>query len=450
MKSQLKDIKAQAVSSGVLGTYEGECADANITNKNGLDITREVWENVFNSAEYAEAIKYGWYIGFLGHPEDPACQDFEHACIVMTDGGIDANGKIYGSFNLVDTPVGRVVKAFQDAGVTFGISVRGAGDIISNSVDPETFVFRGFDLVAFPAYPEAIPTFTSIAASSDPAKQKQYKIVCETVRENVDKITDKNTIDIIKQNFAPQSDEYAILANREEELNHHDAEKPEEVDEDKEDLTATVDLLRAKVGGVTNLYLDSLLANKKLNKQLAAVKAELQHAQSRQSRKIKSMHRIMSAQMADIQKTNQEDLDSMSKSNLIYKQRVKSSTAIIKKQADEISDLKSRLRETVTASSKLETRTSNLDETVRKLNEKITAYESLIAQYQDEYAKLYCSVLGTDPYGIKVTASTSVEDLKDLASANSATNMANMLVEPEILDIDDHLDEDDIDSIISM
>lgn len=447
MKSQLKDIKAQAVSSGVLGTYEGECADANITNKNGLDITREVWENVFNSDEYAEAIKYGWYIGFLGHPEDPACQDFEHACIVMTDGGIDANGKIYGSFNLVDTPVGRVVKAFQDAGVTFGISVRGAGDIISNSVDPETFVFRGFDLVAFPAYPEAIPTFTSIAASSDPAKQKQYKIVCETVRENVDKITDKNTIDIIKQNFAPQSDEYTILANREEELNHHDAEKPEEVDEDKEDLTATVDLLRAKVGGVTNLYLDSLLANKELSKQLSAVKAELNHLKSRQSRKVNSMHRIMSAQLADLQKTNQEDLDTLSKSNLIYKQRVKSSTAIIKKQADEISGLKSKLRETVTASSKLESRTSNLDETVRQLTKKVEACETLIAEYQDEFARLYGNILGRDPQGIRVTASTSVEDLKDLVSTNAATNMANMLVQPEILDIDD--DEDDND-LVSM
>ena len=47
-------------------------------------------------------------------------------------------------FDLIDTPVGRIVKTFQDAGVTFGISVRGAGDIINNSVDPDTFVFIVF------------------------------------------------------------------------------------------------------------------------------------------------------------------------------------------------------------------------------------------------------------------------------------------------------------------
>ena len=103
----------------VLGTYEGECADAEITNLNGLDITRQVWENVFSSEDYKKAIKLGWYIGFLGHPEDPNCMDFEHACIVMTDGYIDNQGKIHGKFNLIDTPVGRIVWAFQEAGVTF-------------------------------------------------------------------------------------------------------------------------------------------------------------------------------------------------------------------------------------------------------------------------------------------------------------------------------------------
>ena len=39
-------------NSAILGYYEGECADSNITNLNGIDITREVWENVFASDEY--------------------------------------------------------------------------------------------------------------------------------------------------------------------------------------------------------------------------------------------------------------------------------------------------------------------------------------------------------------------------------------------------------------
>lgn len=79
----------------IIGVFEGECADSNITNENGLDIKRPVWELVFASEEYKKAIELGWYIGFLGHPEDPGCMDFEHACIVMTDGWIDAQGKVH-------------------------------------------------------------------------------------------------------------------------------------------------------------------------------------------------------------------------------------------------------------------------------------------------------------------------------------------------------------------
>ena len=169
-----EEINDSGIEDGILGVYEGECADANVTNNNGLDIQREVWETVFHSDEYKTGIEKGWYIGYLGHPEDPGCQEFKDSCIVMTEGHIEDNGKVFGKFNLLDTPVGRIVNTLRKAGVKFGISVRGAGDIIANSVDPETFVFRGFDLVAFPAYPDAVPEFKAIAASTDLKEQNWY------------------------------------------------------------------------------------------------------------------------------------------------------------------------------------------------------------------------------------------------------------------------------------
>ena len=96
MKSKIKATNIQAsVSSSVIGSFSGEVLDSNITNKNGLDITAEVMQNVFESEDYKEGIENGWFIGFLGHPEDPDCQDFEHACIVMTEGHIDDDGKCY-------------------------------------------------------------------------------------------------------------------------------------------------------------------------------------------------------------------------------------------------------------------------------------------------------------------------------------------------------------------
>ena len=197
MKANVKNAKpinAASSSSPILGTYEGEALDTNITNNNGLDITSEVIEAVLESEDYAVGIENGWFIGFLGHPEDPNCMDFKDGCIVLTDMELNSDGKVHASFNLLDTPVGRVVKTLQDAGVKFGISIRGAGDIIDQSVDPDTFVFRGYDLVSFPAYPNSIPTFTEIAASTNIETQKKYKAVCAAVRKNLSSITSASTI----------------------------------------------------------------------------------------------------------------------------------------------------------------------------------------------------------------------------------------------------------------
>ena len=166
------------ISLAVIGTFEGKSADASVENANQMTLGPELWRNLFNSEEYKRYLKLGHYIGFLGHPDDVGCQDYKNACIVMTDGWLDNDNQVYAKFNLIDTPVGRIVKSFIDAGVQFGISVRGAGDVdASGEVDPDTFVFRGFDIVTFPAYDDAIPKFTEIAASNDVDKQVKYKSI---------------------------------------------------------------------------------------------------------------------------------------------------------------------------------------------------------------------------------------------------------------------------------
>ena len=98
----IKELKSVVLGSeqlgnnAIIGTFEGKCADGLVTNANNMDIPTEVWTTLFNSDSYKQAIKLGWYIGFLGHPEDPNCMDFKNACIVMTEGHIDDNGEVYG------------------------------------------------------------------------------------------------------------------------------------------------------------------------------------------------------------------------------------------------------------------------------------------------------------------------------------------------------------------
>ena len=173
---------ADTKNPAILGQFTGKCCDANVVNNNDMHLGTELFQNLIASDEFKTALKNRHYIGFAGHPADPGCQEFKDACIVMTDMKLLDDGTVEGVFDLIDTPVGRIIKTFIDAGVTFGISIRGAGDVASDGeVDPDTFVFRGFDLVTFPAYDDCIPEFREIAASTDVDKKRKFKKVYSAV-----------------------------------------------------------------------------------------------------------------------------------------------------------------------------------------------------------------------------------------------------------------------------
>lgn len=415
--------------SPIIGTFEGECADSNITNLNGMDITREVWEHTFSSDEYKQAIEMGWYLGYLGHPEDPNCMHFQDACIQMTEGHIDDNGKVYGKFNLIDTPVGRVVKTFIDAGVTFGISVRGAGDVIDNSVDPDTFVFRGFDLVSFPAFPESIPTFTAVAASTDADVRAKYQKVCAAVDKNINDIEDANALNVIKSQFAKQSDQYKAIEAREAELN-----KAVDIDEELEDINAE------KVKCMTNLYLEAVEANKQLKAENNNLNNQLKTIEATAKRKIRALKRITSSQITDIQTesdASEKNVAELRKQNLKYKQKIDASAKLIKDKDSIISSLRLRVNETVNEASDAKNRTSNLDAANRKLKSDIKAAQKLVEEYQEAYANLYATATGVRLKNISVTCNTSVKELQSIISGTSTANISSVFVEPQPVEIID-------------
>ena len=445
------------INNHIIGHFEGECADSNITNLNGLDITKPVWENVFSSEEFEKGIDMGWYLGFLGHPDDVNCMDFRNACIVMTEGHIDDNGKVYGKFNLIDTPVGRTVKTFIDAGVTFGISVRGAGDIVNNSVDPDTFVFRGFDLVSFPAFPESIPTFTAIAASSDVESQKKYKAICAAVKENLPNIDSCEAIDILQCQFAEQSDEYKALEDRKKEI------KGCNLTDDDVSECDDVDITKDKVESMTKLYLEQVEANNHLKKENEILSSKLASNEIESRRKISSISRITADQIRSATDAKdaaekrckqlvaasirmKETISQERSNNLKYLQKISESKNIVDSKDSLISSLKTRLNETVTASANVERRTSNLDEQLKRSKAEIIACKKMLKDYQDAYAELYSQAIGADLQKVKVTASTSVSSLRS-AITSSISRKPSSIKEPEEIDVDDCYFDDDIVTI---
>lgn len=434
-----------SVNTSILGTYEGEALDTNITNLNGLDITKEVMDTVKASEDYAVGIENGWFIGFLGHPEDPACQEFQNGCIVLTDMDVQDNGKVYAKFNLIDTPVGQVVKKFIDAGVKFGISIRGAGDIVGNEVDPETFMFRGFDLVAFPAYPESVPTFTAVAASTNLEDRKKYQAICAAVKANLDGITSSTAIEVLKSQFAPQSEEYKALEQRKNAIECADV----------------MNIDAQKIEAMTDMYLEAQSRVAILESENQKLRMEKNAIMASCKRKVNALQRISDEQLGDtltsldtitasrdsLRKTVKslnEQLKHEKQNNLIYTQKITASREEAKRKDSTIADLKSKLRETVTASAKSRSQTSNLDSEKRKLNAELNACKETLLSYQKAYADIYANALGVHLDNISVTASTSVEDLESII--DGAINTASVPARADMLDgyITETDDSDDL------
>ena len=480
--------------SSIIGTFTGKCCDAAVFNNNSMKLNRELFENLLASDEYKDAMEHRYYIGYLGHPEDPGAQTFQDACIVMTSMELRDNDEIWGTFDLIDTPVGRIVKSFIDAGVEWGISIRGAGDVDSEgNVDPDTFVFRGFDLVAFPAYPDAVPEFQQIAASKNLDDQVKYKRVCAAIEKNIDNVQSVHSIEAMQDQFNKDSEQYKKLQARKEDIgvagddipddDVDDEECPECTKEDKEEV------LGKKVQSMTDMYLEQLEENKQLKATLASTKAELKSCKVEFARKINSIKRItasqnelMQSKLDDINTSNRKlvvankqltnklhesedenseiikELDSARKNNLIYKQKVESSSSDIKAKDAKIAELRSELNKTVVASTDARKEASNRGEQVKglkaeisastreleSLKDRVQAMEDMLLEYQQAYANIYANAIGVQASGLSVTASTSVRDLENLIQG--ATNTANIGASPSFEDLAvpvDDMDEDD-------
>lgn len=474
--------------STVIGQFKGKCADADVVNANGMEIGRDVWETLFESEDYKTALARGHYIGYLGHPEDPGCQEFQNACIILRECHMDDNGEVFGTFDLIDTPVGRTVKAFIDAGVQFGISVRGAGDIVGGVVEADTFVFRGFDLVAFPAYNDAVPEFTEIAASSDIEAQKKYKKVCAAVNNNLSGIKASNSLDVIQSMFSSKSDVYKNIEKQKEKI---DASKHKDVNTQKieattmlyvkslseierlrqenESLKARIDAsaalstnLRRKLNSMNRLVgsqleayrkkldeNDSTLNQYKRDIQVQRKSAERYKVQASRNLgvrdKISEDYQVLKKKYEALVSANtklKEENQSLYDSNLYCKQKINSSKKEIKDKDSIIASLRDELSQTVTAARSTEKKVSNRDSQMKELQSDLDKTIALVEQYQDAFASLYASAVGVRADSITITSSTTVEELKQLIDGSTST--CNIAAVPD-MHIDQIVDNESVD-----
>lgn len=221
--NSLKLNESKTPKKGCLGRLEGVCADFKNPTRNGRLYPLPLWKKVFDDALFKEALQNKTLFGELDHPEDRFEPLISEACVVMTDYTIDENkGLIYGGFDILDTPKGRILKSILDYGSVVGVSSRGQGDIIESTdgerVDEDSYEFACFDVVSTPAVEKARQ---KVMESIKRVKDISFKESIDKQIKDAETITDLNIIrSVVRSSGISDSEMDTIIESIEDRCNN--------------------------------------------------------------------------------------------------------------------------------------------------------------------------------------------------------------------------------------
>ena len=180
-----------------LGYIEGPAASLIKNTRNDRGYVTRLWRNIENSDDFQEGMKCATIVGELDHPEERVDYSLANGAIILTDWEIrEDEGILWARFAILDNPRGRDLLAYVKFGTVLGVSSRGLGDeIVQNGrtiIDPDTYEFYCFDVVAFPAAEVARQSYV------EPDALKEAKSIPEAFSERVlteaSKCTDKQQL----------------------------------------------------------------------------------------------------------------------------------------------------------------------------------------------------------------------------------------------------------------
>ena len=223
---------------GILGRLVGKIADWKNPTRNGRKYSAELWENVFSSPIVQEKIKNRCFLGELGHPADREEIDIEKVAICLAEQPKKGNdGFLYGVFDILNTPNGKLLKTLCDYGCKIGVSSRGSGDIVSgmdgDEVVADTYECECFDAVLVPAVESARPDYVTESLSPSTKKglseslnhlvstsnDQDKSVIIETLNSlNIDIANKGDAIDIDNSESAVVNDEVTLINELQESL----------------------------------------------------------------------------------------------------------------------------------------------------------------------------------------------------------------------------------------
>lgn len=134
---------------------EGVFAQAESKNRNGRIYPKAIMEAAVNKY-VTEQVSKKRAVGELNHPEGPTV-NLDKVSHLITDLKFEGNNVI-GKAQILDTPMGKIVKGLLEGGVQLGVSTRGMGSLENrNGVAyvKDDFMLATVDIVQDPSAPDA-------------------------------------------------------------------------------------------------------------------------------------------------------------------------------------------------------------------------------------------------------------------------------------------------------
>ena len=134
---------------------EGVFAQADKKNRNGRVYPKPIMEKAVGKY-VKEQVSKKRAVGELNHPEGPTV-NLDKVSHLITDLKFEGND-VVGKAQILDTPMGKIVKGLLEGGVQLGVSTRGMGSLENRNgamVVKDDFILSTIDIVQDPSAPEA-------------------------------------------------------------------------------------------------------------------------------------------------------------------------------------------------------------------------------------------------------------------------------------------------------
>ena len=428
---------------GILGKLVGIIADFKNATRNGRKYTEELWDKTFNDPIIKEKLENRCLFGELGHPVDRQEVDMEKVCICMAEPPKKGNdGKLYGVFDILDTPNGRILKTFCDYGTRIGVSSRGSGDTFEDfdgqeTVDPDSYECECWDAVLLPAVKAARPAYmtesvnstktlkTALQEALENSTNDEQRIMKETlanlevdyISENIDKnnpVSEEGQVDNISDPVVKETTDTAaenVGAEKLVEELQESLKKQQELEQQVKSLQEKLSVCYTKEARYTSVLSETknTLAqveskNKQLNEQLEAARIATADANATidvQQQKIQRLKEQLTVGRAKNQSLR-EGLSGHASEIQSLQNTIKTLQEDCSKQSSDFEVERTKLAEAL-ADSKKDSQIIRNQAAAKmaKAQELVEKYKSVAKTAVDKYIRSQASRLGVRPEEIK-------------------------------------------------